>query len=167
MAKNKTNNGLSILFGLTFLSPVTYSILAYEMDVVQRMFFFSISLLMFLIFIVKLKIDKSIQLNKLLLLILLIFPFTFLTALLNNSANLLLLKLSDIIVPLTILHQSALLFVMIGEDRFFKVVSYTVSIISTLFSIIGMFEIFQITIIPLPTVMSPGSTLGHRGFAAE
>jgi len=30
-----------------------------------------------------------------------------------------------------------------------------------------MFEIFQITIIPLPTVMSPGSTLGHRGFAAE
>jgi len=167
MAKNKTNNGLSILFGLTFLSPVTYSILAYEMDVVQRMFFFSISLLMFLIFIVKLKIDKSIQLNKLLLLILLIFPFTFLTALLNNSANLLLLKLSDIIVPLSILLQSALLFVMIGEDRFFKVVSYTVSIISTLFSIIGMFEIFQITIIPLPTVMSPGSTLGHRGFAAE
>jgi len=167
MAKNKTNNGLSILFGLTFLSPVTYSILAYEMDVVQRMFFFSISLLMFLIFIVKLKIDKSIQLNKLLLLILLIFPFTLLTAFVNDSANLLLLKLSDIIVPLSILLQSALLFVMIGEDRFFKVVSYTVLIISTLFSIIGVLEVFMIKILPLPAVMPPGSVLGHRGFAAE
>jgi O-antigen ligase len=167
MAKNKTNNGLSIFFGLTFLSPVTYSILAYEMDVIQRMFFFSISLLMFLIFIVRLKIEKSVQLNKLLLLILLIFPFTFLTALLNNSANLLLLKLSDIIIPLSILIQSTLLFVILGEDRFFKVVSYSTVIISTLFSIIGVLEVFEIKILPLPSVMLPGSVLGHRGFAAE
>jgi O-antigen ligase len=167
LAKKKTNIGLSIFFGLTFLSPVTYSILAYEMDVIQRMFFFSLSLLMFLIFMVRFKIDKSIQLNKLLLLILLIFPFTFLTALLNSSANLLLLKLSDIIIPLSILVQSAILFVLLGEDKFFKVVSYSVVIISTLFSIIGMCEVFMIIILPLPSVMPPGSMLGHRGFAAE
>jgi len=167
MAKIKTNNGLSILFGLTFLSPVTYSVLAYEMDVIQRMFFFSVSLLLFLVFVIKFKIDKAIPLNKFLLILIIIFPLTFLTAFLNGSASLLLLKLSDIIVPLSIFLQSALLFVIIGEDRFFKVVSYTVVIISTLFSMIGMFEIFQITFIPLPTVMPPGSTLGHRGFAAE
>lgn len=167
MAKNKTNNGLSILFGLTFISPVTYSIFAYEMDVIQRMFFFSISLLLFLIFVIKFKIDKAIPLNKFLLIQLIIFPITFLTAFLNGSASLLPLKLSDIIVPLSILLQSALLFVMIGEDRFFKVVSYTVVTISTLFSIIGVCEVFQITIISLPTVMPPGSMLGHRGFAAE
>jgi O-antigen ligase len=167
MAKNKINNGLSILFGLTFLSPITYSILAYEMDVVQRMFFFSISLLLFLVIVIKFKIDKAIPLNKFLLILIIIFPLTFLTAFLNGSASLLLLKLSDIIVPLSIFLQSALLFVIIGEDRFFKVVSYTVVIISTLFSIIGVLEVFMINILPLPTVMPPGSMLGHRGFAVE
>ncbi|MBE0572390.1 MAG: O-antigen ligase family protein, partial [Ignavibacteriaceae bacterium] len=167
MAKNKTNYGLSILFGLTFLSPVTFSILAYEMDVIQRMFFFSVSLLLFLIFVTKFKNDKAIPLNKFLLILLIIFPITFLTALLNGSASQLLLKLSDIIVPLSILFQSALLFIMLGEDRFFKIVSYTVVIISTLFSIIGVCEVFMIKILPLPTVMPPGSMLGHRGFAAE
>jgi len=167
LAKKKTNIGLSIFFGLTFLSPVTYSILAYEMDVIQRMFFFSLSLLMFLIFIVRLKIDKSIQLSKSLLILLIIFPFTFLTAFVNDSAYLLLLKLSDIIVPLSILIQSALLFVMLGEDKFFKVLSYSAVIISTLFSTIGVLEVFVIKILPLPTIIPPGSVLGHRGFAAE
>jgi O-antigen ligase len=56
---------------------------------------------------------------------------------------------------------------MLGEDKFFKVVSYSVIIISTLFSMIGICEVFQIEIFPLPTVMPPGSVLGHRGFAAE
>jgi O-antigen ligase len=167
MAKNKANIGLSILFGLTFLSPVTYSIAVYEMDVVQRVFFFSVSLLLFLVFVVKFKIDKTITLNRFLFILILIFPFTFLTSFVNNSASLLLLKLSDIIIPLSILLQSTLLFVMLGEDKFFKVVSYSVIVISTLFSIIGICEIFQIEIFPLPTVMPPGSVLGHRGFAAE
>jgi len=167
MAKNKTNKGLSILFGLTFLSPVTYSILAYEMDVIQRMFFFSVSLLLFLIFLIKFKIDKAIPLNKFLLILIIFFPLTFLTAFVSDSASLLILKLSDVVIPLSILIQSALLFVLLGEDIFFKVVSYSVVIISTLFSIIGVCEVFQITIIPLPTVMPPGSVLGHRGFAAE
>jgi len=167
MVKKKRNIGLSILFGLTFLSPVTYSLLAYEMDVVQRMFFFSTSVLMFLVYLLKFNTDKAIQLNKFLLILFVIFPFTFLTAFLNDSASLLLLKLSDIIIPLSILIQSALLFIMFGEDKFFKVVSYSAVIISTLFSIVGVCEVFLIKIILLPTIMPPGSVLGHRGFAAE
>lgn len=167
LAKTKTNIGLSIFYGVAFLSPVTYSILAYDMDVIQRMFFFSISLLMFVTFIIRFKIDKSIQLNKLLLILLIIFPFTLLTAFVNDSANLLLLKLSDIIIPFSILIQSSLLYVILGEDRFFKIISYPTVIISTLFSIIGVLEVFMINILPLPTVMPPGSVLGHRGFAAE
>jgi O-antigen ligase len=167
MAKNKTNNGLSILFGLTFLSPVTYSILAYEMDVIQRMFFFSVSLLLFLVSVIKFKVNETIRLNKLLLILFIIFPFTFLTAFVNDSANLLLLKISDIIIPLSILLQSALMFAILGEDRFLKVISNTVVIISTLFSIIGICEVFMINFLPLPSVMQPGSVLGHRGFAAE
>lgn len=167
MAKKKTNIGLSILFGITFLAPVTYSLLVYEMDVVQRMFFFSTSVLLFLVYLLRFKDDKAIQLNKSLLILLVIFPFTFLTAFLNNSASLLLLKFSDVIIPLSIILQSALVFFILGEEKFFKVVSYAVVIISTLFSLIGVFEVFQIKIIPLPSVIPPGSTLGHRSFAAE
>lgn len=167
MVRKKSNNGLSILFGLTFLSPVIYSIIVYEMDVVQRMFFFSISILLFVVFLMKSKIDTSIPLNKFLSILMLVFPFSFLTAFINNSASLLLLELSDIIVPLSILLQSALLLVILGEDKFLKVVSYSVVIVSTLFSIIGVLEVFQLNLIPLPSVIPPGSTLGHRSFAAE
>jgi O-antigen ligase len=167
MAKKKSNNGSSILFGLTFLSPITYSVVAYEMDVVQRMFFFSLSLLLFLVYIVKIKEVEKVSLNKFLLILIVLFPFTFFTAFINDSASLLILKLSDIIVPLTILLQSALLLVFFGEDKFFKVVSYSVVIVSTLFSILGVLEVFQIKIIPLPSFIPPGSTLGHRSFAAE
>ena len=166
MPKKKSNKGLSILFGLTFLSPVVYSIVVFEMDAVQRMFFFSVSFLLFLLFIGKFKFDAAVQLNKLLSILMLIFPFTFLTAIINDSGSLLILKLSDIIVPLTILLQSALLFVMLGEEKFFRVISYSVVVISTLFSIIGVLEVFQLKIIPLPSVIPPGSTLGHRSFAA-
>ncbi|MGB5287019.1 MAG: hypothetical protein WBN42_00895, partial [Ignavibacteriaceae bacterium] len=153
MVRKKSNNGLSILFGLTFLSPVIYSIIVYEMDVVQRMFFFSISILLFVVFLMKSKIDTSIPLNKFLSILMLVFPFSFLTAFFNNSASLLLLELSDIIVPLSILLQSALLLVILGEDKFLKVVSYSVVIVSTLFSIIGVLEVFQLNLIPLPSVI--------------
>jgi O-antigen ligase len=167
MAKKKTNIGLSILYGITFLAPVTYSLLAYEMDVVQRMFFFSTSVLLFLVYLLRLNTDKSIQLNKFLLMLFIIFPFTFLTAFVNDSASLLLLKLSDIIIPLSIILQSVIVFFILGEEKFLKVVSYSVVIISTLFSLIGVLEVFQIKILPLPSVIPPGSTLGHRSFAAE
>jgi O-antigen ligase len=58
-------------------------------------------------------------------------------------------------------------FFILGEEKFFKVVSYTVVIISSIFSLIGVLEVFQIKILPLPSVIPPGSTLGHRSFAAE
>ena len=167
MAKKKSNSGLSILFGLTFLSPVTYSVVVYEMDVVQRMFFFSLSFLLFLVFITKIKNVEKVSINKFLLILIVLFPLTFFTAFINGSGTFLILKLSEVIVPLTILLQSALLLVILGEEKFFKVVSYSVVIISTLFSIVGVLEVFQIKTIPLPSVIPPGSTLGHRSFAAE
>ena len=167
MVKAKSYKGISLLFGLTFLSPVTYSLLAFEMDVIQRMFFFAVSLLLFLVFIAKYKSDKPVQMNKFLSVLIIIFPLTLLTALFNGSASLLILKFSDIVIPLCILLQSAILLLILGEDKFFKVVSYSVVIISTLFSIIGTLEVFQINVLQLPSVKPPGSTLGHRSFAAE
>jgi len=166
--KNKdTQNGLSLLFGITFISPVTYSVLAYEMDVVQRVFFFATSLLLFLIYVGKFKTKKSIQLNKSLLFLMILFPFTFLTCFINGSSSLLILKLSDLTIPMSILIQSAMLFVIMGEDKFFKVVSYSVVIVATFFSIVGVLEVFQIKVLTLPSIIPPGSLLGHRSFAAE
>ena len=167
MTKNKSNSGLSILFGISFLTPVTYSLVTYENDVVQRVFFFSISFLLFLVFIAKYTSDERVSLNSSLLILMVIFPFTFLTAFINGSGSLLILRLSDIIVPLTILLQSALLLVILGEEKFLKVVSYSVVIVSTVFSILGVLEVFLLEIVSLPSVIPPGSTLGHRSFAAE
>lgn len=167
MTNRKTNTGLSILFGLTIISPITYSVLFYEMDVVQRVFYFSLSFLILLVFIIKSKLDEGVQLNRTLTILILLFPISFLTAFFNGSASLLILKMSDLLVPLAIILQSAILFLILGEDKFLKTASYSVVIFSTLFSIIGLFESFQINIIDLPTVMPPGSMLGHRGFASE
>ena len=166
-ALKKAGGGLSILFGITFLSPLTYSILAYEMDVIQRMVFFSLSLILFLVFILRLKNDESVPINKYLSVLIVLFPFTLLTAFMNGSESLLPLKFSDIIVPLSILLQSALLFFLLGEERFLKTASFAIVILSTLFSFIGILEVFEINTMSLPTVVAPGSVLGHRSFAAE
>ncbi len=163
----KKYGGLSILYGITFLSPLTYSMIVYEMDVVQRMVFFCLSLILFLVFILKLKTDDSIRLHKYLTVLIILFPFTFLTAFVNDSESLLLLKFSDIIIPLSIILQSSIVFFILGEEKFFRVVSYAVVILSTVFSLIGILEILEINILSLPTVVPPGSVLGHRGFAAE
>jgi len=167
MKKKDKQGGLSLLFGITFISPVTYSVLVHEMDVVQRVFFFAASLLLFLVYVRKVKIEKSIQLNRLLFLLMIFFSFTFLTCFINGSSSLLVLKLSDLTIPLSILLQSTILFVILGEDKFLKAVSYSVVIISTIFSIIGVLEVFQIKVLQFPTIIPPGSTLGHRSFAAE
>lgn len=167
MKKTDSKSGISILFGISFISPITYSILAYEMDVVQRVFFFATSLLLFLVYVVKIKYEKEIQLNKLLFILIIIFPFTFLTCFFNGSSSLLILQLSDLTIPISILLLSALMLVILGEERFFKVLSYSVVIISTIFSIIGVLEVFQIKVLQLPTIIPPGSTLGHRSFASE
>jgi hypothetical protein len=99
MAKKKSNISLSLLFGLTFLSPVAYSLVAYEMDVVQRMYFFSVSFILFFVLIARIKSESDVQMNKILLILLVLYPFTFLTSFVNGSSSLLLLRLSEIIVP--------------------------------------------------------------------
>jgi len=167
MKKNEKRTGIAILYGLTFISPVFYSIKVYEMDVVQRLFFFVISLLLFLVYLRSIRLEEKIQTNKLLFLFLILFPFSFLTSFYNGLSSLLILQLSDLIIPVSILLQSAILFSVLGEDKFFKVVSLSVVIVSTLFSFIGILEVFQIKPLDLPSVIPPGSTLGHRSFAAE
>lgn len=167
MTNRKTNTGTGILFGLTFISPITYSILVYEMDVVQRVFYVSLSLLLLFTHVLKSKLEQGVILNKYLTILILLLPFSFLTAFFNDSASLLILKLSDLIIPFTIIIQSAIVFLILGEDKFFKIVSFSVVIFSTLFSSIGLLESFQIILIDLPAVMPPGSLLGHRGFASE
>lgn len=137
------------------------------MDSVQRMFYFSLSFLLFLVFILKFKLQDSVALNKLILIPVLLFPLTFLTAFFNDSTFLLPLQLSNLIVPLTIILQTIVMMVILGEEKFFRVTSIAVVIVSTLFSIVGLFEVFQINLIPLPSIIPPGSTLGHRSFAAE
>ncbi|NWG28612.1 MAG: O-antigen ligase family protein [Ignavibacteriaceae bacterium] len=165
--KTNINIGLSILYGITFISPVMYSILFYEMDAVQKVFFYSASLLLFLFYLVKYNFDKYAEINKPLLFVMIFFPITFLTCFVNGSSSLLILKLSELIVPFSIFFQTGLLFLILGEEKFFKTVSYSVVIVSTAFSIIGILEVFQIKIIELPSAIPPGSTLGHRSFAAE
>ena len=167
MKKNDTNKGISLLFGLTFISPITYSVMAYEMDVVQRVFFFATSLLLFLVYLRKFKLEVKVQFNKVLFLLMIIFPFTFATCFFNDSSSLLILQLSDLVIPLSIVLQSTILLLILGEDKFFKVVSFSVIIVSTIFCIIGVLEVFQIKILDLPSIIPPGSTLGHRSFAAE
>jgi O-antigen ligase len=137
------------------------------MDAIQRMFYFSLSLLLFLVFILKFKNQDNVALNKFILIPMLLFPITFFTSFFNNSASLLALQLSNLIIPFTIILQTIVMMVMLGEEKFFKVTSIAVVIVSTLFSVVGIFEVFQIKFIPLPSIIPPGSTLGHRSFAAE
>jgi len=110
---------------------------------------------------------EDVYLDKPLSMLIVIFPVTFLTCFINGSSSLLILQLTDLIIPFSILLQSALIFVILGEEKFLRVVSYSVVTVSTLFSIIGILEVFQIKIIDLPSIIPPGSTLGHRSFAAE
>jgi len=167
MKKKENRTGLVILYGLTFISPVVYSIKVYEMDVVQRLFFFVISLLLFLVYLRSIRQEEKVLINKLLFLFFILFPISFLTCFFNGSSSLIILQLSDLVIPLSILLQSAILLVILGEEKFFKVVSLSVVIIATLFSSIGILEVFQIKTLDLPSIIPPGSTLGHRSFAAE
>jgi len=167
MAKKDSKNGMGVLFGISFISPITFSIVVYEMDVFQRVFFFAVSILLFLVYVGKVKKMEDVYLDKPLSMLIVIFPVTFLTCFINGSSSLLILQLTDLIIPFSILLQSALIFVILGEEKFLRVVSYSVVTVSTLFSIIGILEVFQIKIIDLPSIIPPGSTLGHRSFAAE
>lgn len=161
----KTN--LSFLYGLTFLSPVVYSVAVMELDSLQKIFFLCTSILVYIFIIYKFDSTRFLYLDRKLVITLLVIPFTFITAFFNGSESALILQLSNLLIPLLILLLAAIMLSILGERPVFKTVSRSVVIISTIFSFIGLLEVFEIGDIPLPEIIIPGSTLGHRGFASE
>ena len=79
----------------------------------------------------------------------------------------LILQLTYLIPPLFILVFTLFILNKIGEEKFFKISSFSIVIVSTLFSLIGLLQVMNMELIPLPQIIIPGSTIGHRGFAAE
>ena len=163
--ENKSTSGM--LYGLTFITPVVYSLALQEMDNMQKLVFSGLALIIFLTVIRSLKNIEVISLNKYLMLTILFFPISFLTAFINNSENNLPLLLTNILFPISLILLTVFMLKIYGEEKFFKVVSFSVVYISTLFALIGLLEVFKLSFIPLPTIIPPGSTIGHRSFAVE
>lgn len=167
MNKNITQNNYNWLVGLIFLSPVVFSTKLLEMDNLQKIVLFILVIPAFIYFN-KIKADlKIISLNRTLFIFILFFPFTFLISFLNNSSGMLLLQLTYLIPSTFILVFTLYAFNKIGEEKFFEVISFSVVLVSTLFSFIGLLQVLDVELIPLPKIIIPGSTIGHRGFAAE
>jgi O-antigen ligase len=167
MKKREKKSISGILYGLSFITPVSYSVVFQEMDNLQKLIFLNLALLLFLGIINSYKSEKKISLDKYILLAIIIFPVSFITAFVNGSASNLPLLLTNLLVPLCIIMLTVFMMLIFGEEKFFKTVSFLVVIISSLFGFIGLLEVFKINVIPLPTVIPPGSTIGHRSFAVE
>jgi O-antigen ligase len=167
MNKLKTQNNYDWLVGLIFLSPIVFSIRLLEMDNLQKLVLF-ILVTPAIIYLNKIKVDQEvISINRTLLIFLLLFPFTFFTSFLNDSSRMLLLQLTYLLPSVFILIFTLYTFNRIGEEKFFKIISFSVVIVSTLFSFIGLLQVMSLELIALPQIIIPGSTIGHRGFAAE
>lgn len=167
MNKHKKQNNYDWLVGLIFLSPIVFLIRLLEMDNLQKLVLFILAAPI-LFYLNKIKISQNVvSVNRTLLIFLLIFPLTFLTSLLNNSYEMLLLQLTFLLPSIFILILILYTFNRIGEEKFFKIISFSVVIVSTFFSFIGLLQVMNIELIPLPQIIIPGSTIGHRGFAAE
>ena len=166
-SKQPQYSGLKFLFGLIVFSPVVYTTALMDIQLAQKMFFFCFAVILFLSQILKYESDKSILFYKPLFLLVLLFPLTFFTSFINGSESLLILQLTNLATPLSIILLTIFIFMILGEERFFKTVSFSVVVVATLFSIIGLLEVYGQKIIVLPTIIGPGSTLGHRSFAAE
>ncbi len=167
MKKRKHNSDRVILYGLTFTAPVAYLITLMEMDNLQKLVFSSLTLIISLSTISIVKSLQNISFNKYLFLIILAFPLSFVTAFFNNSPSHLPLLITNLVAPLCIIIFAAYMLHILGEEKFFKIISFSVVTVSALFGFIGLLEVFIIKIIPLPTIIPPGSTLGHRSFAVE
>jgi len=167
MLKQSSNTGLKFLAGLIIFSPLIYSSAIMNMELAQEMYFFCVSIILFFIYLYRFKAIEKIGLNKTLIVLVLIFPFTFFTAIFNSSSSFLILQLTKLMVPFAVMLITVFLFLIFGEETFFKVLSISVVISITLFSLLGLLEVYGIIIIKLPTIIGPGSTLGHRSFAAE
>ncbi len=167
MKNYKHQNKFIWLLGLPFVAPVIFSTRLLEMDNLQKLTFFILTIPVF-IYLSKIKDEKeAISVNLTICILLLLFPITFLTSFINNSSEMLLLQLTYLLPSLFILIFTLLSFNKLGEENFFKIISLAVVIVSTTFSFIGLLQVMDVEIIALPQIIIPGSTIGHRGFAAE
>lgn len=167
MKKRKDQNKFIWLLGLIFLSPVIFSTRLLEMDNLQKLAFFVLAIPVFIVLLKNEINKKEYFVDIKLSIFLFLFPFTFLTAFINNSSDMLVLQLTYLLPPLLILLYTLFVFNSIGEEAFFRIIAFSIVIVATIFSSIGLLQVMDIDLITLPQIIIPGSTIGHRGFAAE
>ena len=167
MKKNNLKNKYTPLFGLIFLSPIVYSTRLLEMDNLQKLTLFILAIPIFFYLNKGLESKKEVAVDLSILFFLLLFPLTFLTSFVNGTSEMLPLQFTYLLPPVFILTFIVFVFNQIGEEKFLKISSFSVVIVSTLFSFIGLLQVMNVDLIPLPQIIIPGSTIGHRGFAAE
>jgi O-antigen ligase len=167
MKNNNLKNKYTPLFGLVFLSPIVYSTRLLEMDNLQKLVLFILAIPIFIYLNKDREDQKKISVGVTILVFLLLFPFTFLTSFLNGSYEMIPLQLTYLLPPVFILIFIVFVFHQIGEEKFLKISSFSIVIVSTLFSFIGLLQVMNVELMPLPQIIIPGSTIGHRGFAAE
>jgi O-antigen ligase len=167
MKLNKQEKKFTWLIAIPFAAPVVFSTKLLEMDNLQKLVLFILAIPAFL-YLNKLKSDTDkISVDRKLFFLIIIFPFTFLTSVFNSSSGMLLLQITYLIPSIFILIFTLYTLNKIGEEKFFGIISVSVVVVSTFFSLIGLFQIMDVELIPLPLIIIPGSTIGHRGFAAE
>ena len=167
MKKNITKTDYSWLIGMIFIAPIVFSTRLLEMDNLQKTVFFLIVIPAFIYLLNYKNEQEGIKVHKSLFILFLIFPLTFLTSIANGSEDMLILQLTYLIPPLFIIIFTVFAINKIGEDLFFKICSISIVFTATIFSSIGLLQVMNVELIPLPQIIIPGSTIGHRGFAAE
>ncbi len=167
MKKHKLQNNYSWLLGVPFIAPVVFSTRLLEMDNLQKLTFFIFSIPVIISLRNIKENTEAISVDRTILFFILLFPFTFLTSFINDSVEMLLLQLTYLVPSIFILIFVLFTFNKIGEEKFFKIISFSIVIVSTTFGIIGLLQVMNVEPIPLPQIIIPGSTIGHRGFAAE
>jgi O-antigen ligase len=167
MKKYKHQNKFIWLLGLIFLAPVIFSTRLLEMDNLQKLAFFVLTIPLFIV-LLKTKIEKEDYfVDPKLLIFLFLFPLTFFTSFINKSSDMLILQLTYLVPPLFILLYTVFVLNNIGEEMFFRISAFSIVVVSTIFSSIGLLQVMGVELIPLPQIIIPGSTIGHRGFAVE
>lgn len=137
------------------------------MDNLQKLLLFILAIPVFVLLFKNKIPENKISVNRFLLIVIIIFPFTFLTSFFNGSSEFLILQLTFLVPPMFILLFTLLMIVVLGEERVFKISAFSIVITSTIFSFIGLLQVMNVELLPLPKIIIPGSTIGHRGFAAE
>ena len=167
MKKDKHQNKFIWLLGLIFLSPIIFSTRLLEMDNLQKLAFFVLTVPLFIV-LLKTKIEKEeYNIDPLLSIFLFLFPLTFFTSFINKSSDMLILQLTYLMPPLFILFYTVFVLNNIGEEMFFRISALSITVVSTIFSFIGLLQVMGVELVSLPQIIIPGSTIGHRGFAAE